>query len=932
MVRKLAAALLSVGVMVPGLVNALGLGEIKVRSALSEPLNADIEVLQARTLTPEEILVSLAGNAEFASQGIEKFPYLNDLRFEVEVRSGGKTFIHVTSRKPIKEPYVDFLIEVNWPQGRIVREMTMLLDPPVYKPAPAPVVKKASATSTSMRAAPSASPVKPVPASRTVSSGSEYGPTRSSDSLWAIAKRVQPSNRVSVHQTMLALQQMNTSAFVNGNINMLKRGEVLRIPDEQQILAIDARDAVRMVEEQTRAWRDRGTAARRDAPSAPAPVDTAGSSTRSAPVPVPAEEGKLVLVSSADGSGKGDSAQGGGGSSGGILRDKLAVAEEAADAAKLQTEELQAKVGDLVQMTEQTNAILKLKDDQIAALQARLSEMEAEMARIREERAAASQAAAAAPAAAPVESATQTTDTAPAVADSAATAVESPAVSAPVASTEVAPVDASATAQPEAAEPTPAPVDYNTATEPGVAVTDVQQAALLDSPVTPADSSATPETSVSLIDQISSSPLMLAGLGGGALALLAGLFFALRRNKPAPAPVRDARADIKLPPKPKAAKPAALSGTSTQAVPAAPAVESVPVAPVAEPTSASKDAFDSLSDNMFKQELTPVLGGSGSTETLSQTADVVGEADIYIAYGRFPQAVEMLERALTADASRLDVMLKLVEVAAESRDRELFDRYAPTLLATGDRAIAHKVSAFESQLPARELDLALDAVSDELSLDDAVIVPDTLSNELPPLEFDLGRPGEEAVSVAAAPAVVEDLPDLDFTPSQSAPVETLPDDAGDAGFEFDGGLESVAVETSTPVLPEMSDDVIELDFAGVEEEPPATVEPTTGAGVATSTDYAALDTGDLSFELEPAADVDAVDFAEAPVAAPAAYAVDDGDLQFSADGDEVATKLDLARAYIDMGDRDGARDILDEVLVEGSSSQKAEAKELLSRL
>ncbi|HVL00593.1 MAG TPA: hypothetical protein VM553_12315, partial [Dongiaceae bacterium] len=132
MVRKLAAALLGVGVLIPGLANALGLGEIKLNSALSEPLDAEIELVQVRELTGTEILPSLASSGDFESSGVERSQFLTDLKFEVTVNEKGKSFIRVRSTKPVKEPFLNFLVEVNWPAGRLLREYTLFLDPPIY--------------------------------------------------------------------------------------------------------------------------------------------------------------------------------------------------------------------------------------------------------------------------------------------------------------------------------------------------------------------------------------------------------------------------------------------------------------------------------------------------------------------------------------------------------------------------------------------------------------------------------------------------------------------------------------------------------------------------------------------------------------------------------------------------------------------------------
>ena len=132
MVRKLAAAMLGVGVFIPGLANALGLGEIKLNSALSEPLDAEIELVQVRELTSTEILPTLANENDFANSHIERYHFLTDLKFKVVVNEKGKSVIRISSSKPVKEPFLNFLVEVNWPAGRLLREYTLLLDPPVY--------------------------------------------------------------------------------------------------------------------------------------------------------------------------------------------------------------------------------------------------------------------------------------------------------------------------------------------------------------------------------------------------------------------------------------------------------------------------------------------------------------------------------------------------------------------------------------------------------------------------------------------------------------------------------------------------------------------------------------------------------------------------------------------------------------------------------
>ena len=136
---------------------ALGLGEIELNSALNEKLRAEIELLDAQGLQPTEIIVSLASAEDFERIGVERFFFLTNLRFEVEFGPSGLRAVQVSSAQPITEPYLNFLVEVLWPNGRLLKEYTLLLDPPTFSPAPAPSV-----------AAPSRSRAADAPAGRGV--------------------------------------------------------------------------------------------------------------------------------------------------------------------------------------------------------------------------------------------------------------------------------------------------------------------------------------------------------------------------------------------------------------------------------------------------------------------------------------------------------------------------------------------------------------------------------------------------------------------------------------------------------------------------------------------------------------------------------------------------------------------------------------------
>ena len=244
---------------------SLGLGELELESALNQRFQAEIELTNVRGLEIEEILPNLASQKDFDRIGVERGYILVDLRFKVLRKDDGKLFVVVTSSKPIVEPFLNFLVEVLWPNGRILREYTVLLDPPVFGDGIAEPIAETRVqerqVAAERRPAPDARsnvsqnaivqrsqvpPKKPVEsqadsAGRAASEGQinsqEYGVTGLGDTLWKIALKVRPNPSVTVQQTMLALKDANPDAFINNNINLLKAGHVLRIPDAEQIRA-----------------------------------------------------------------------------------------------------------------------------------------------------------------------------------------------------------------------------------------------------------------------------------------------------------------------------------------------------------------------------------------------------------------------------------------------------------------------------------------------------------------------------------------------------------------------------------------------------------------------------------------------------------------------------------------------------------------------
>ncbi|WP_122297126.1 type IV pilus assembly protein FimV, partial [Pseudomonas syringae group genomosp. 7] len=368
-VRKLVLAIAAASALSSGMAQALGLGELSVKSTLYQPLVAEIELTEAQGLNATQVVPSLATTADFAQAGVTRQAFLNDLTFTPVINASGKSVLRITSSKPVREPYVKFLVQVLWPNGRLLREYSLLLDPPKFSPeaaaaaaAPAPAAAPAQ-LATVAPSAEAPTPEAPAPADNATAlpppaadKPAQYV-TANNDTLWEIAAKVR--NGGTVQQTMLAIQALNPEAFIGGNINRLKKGQVLRLPTPQQTAALPQPQAVAEVSRQYSAWREgrrlpAGTrqvdATRRDrAGAAPSRVETSDN---------------LSLVSA---SGK-PAAKGAAGDS--DLGNKLAVAQEALDTTRRDNAELKSRMNDLQSQLDKLQRIIELKNGQLAKMQA----------------------------------------------------------------------------------------------------------------------------------------------------------------------------------------------------------------------------------------------------------------------------------------------------------------------------------------------------------------------------------------------------------------------------------------------------------------------------------------------------------------------------------------------------------------------------------
>ncbi|QWA27130.1 FimV/HubP family polar landmark protein [Pseudomonas sp. RC3H12] len=874
-IRKLVLAIAAASALSSGVANALGLGELTLKSAQNQPLDAEIELLDVRDLSAAEMAPSLASPEEFAKAGVAFPPYLEDLTFTPVINPNGKSVLRVTSSKALPEPVVKFLVQVMWPQGRLLRDYSVLLDQAQAQgsqPAPAGI-------------------------NPAVSAGSYT--TKRRDTLWQIAAR--NTNGGSIQQTMLAIQALNPDAFIGNNINQLKTGQVLRLPDQQQVQSIPQAQANREVAEQYAAWRE----GRRLGPRARQLDATRRGEAGAAPARI-AQGDNLRLV-----------APGGKGAAGEAkaLGDKLAMAQESLDTSRRDNDELKSRMVDLQSQLDKLQRLIELKNDQLARLEAQ-----------------------------------------------GAAAPQPPAASLPG---EPAPAQPAVNAQLTPAEPVVAPA-------PAAADTAPQDAA--------AEAPASEEPG--MLDQLLGNPLLLGLIAGSAFLVLLLLLLLLARKRKAQQEaekhLRMARAlaedgergpDLDLPPSSfEGLDVSAPSVTLSPAVVAASAAAAV----AAEKPAAPADVVAPAAD---------------------PRAALLAEVDESLARGRLNHAADLLEAAVASEPQRSDLRLKLMEVYARQGDQDAFVGQERKL-AVNDANQA-EVAALKERFPAMLGVAAVAAGAAGAAALAAELDEQYVQDLLQDKELELGESAPELVVepvVAAEPEsepVVEeadldsdfdlslgdDLPvddHLDLAGLEDLVVETPEAEAAPAVAETDADDDFEALLAQAQATPQNVDDLAEFDL-DVAEEPVASAD-SEEAPVDVAAELAAFEAipefdpiselelpedFDLSLSLDddsPAAknfaseldDVNAeLDKLSQNLDVPAAEPepqftaedaalepepLDDLDFDFFSGADEVATKLDLARAYIDMGDHQGARDILDEVVKDGDDSQRQEANEMLSRL
>ncbi|EDN70686.1 conserved hypothetical protein, secreted [Beggiatoa sp. PS] len=311
-IRKLTTGLALIALLFAPNIYAVGLSHIQVYSKLNQPLSAKINVLSVPKGKASALQVNLASASAFRRAGIERPYVLTKLRFSAIATGKTSAAIRISTQQPLKEPFINFLVEVSWPGGRILREYTALLDPPLYKPKLRTITAQSTrrtATNTSRRVSKKSTTSRrrtqntrrtnvkrssrpnrssrrtrtknrqPVRAPRPRGGGS-YTVSRN-DTLWRIANRTRPKG-VSLNQHMLNIYRSNSSAFIRGNKNLIKSGKVLRIPGWKKGTKFTSRQAVRTVQRQQPRRTSQAPKTRK---------------TTNAPKPEPTVEPRLLITS-----------------------------------------------------------------------------------------------------------------------------------------------------------------------------------------------------------------------------------------------------------------------------------------------------------------------------------------------------------------------------------------------------------------------------------------------------------------------------------------------------------------------------------------------------------------------------------------------------------------------------------------------------------
>ncbi|MES2581748.1 MAG: FimV/HubP family polar landmark protein [Pseudomonadota bacterium] len=841
---------------------------------MGEPLRAEIEVPDINAEEASSLKASVASPAAFTAAGLEYNAAMTTLQASLQRRADGRAYLRLSSDRPINDPFVDMIIEASWSSGRILRDYTMLFDPPVTR-------RQAQTTTTLPQTSSSASPNfvrQSPPAAEPPRSTSPLRPTaptaspkpaatapssddarrvvvKTGDTASKIAANAKPAG-VSLDQMLVALLRANPDAFVRSNINRIRAGAVMEVPSAEQALALSAAEATQTVVAQSK---DFNEFRRNLATNAPAAAVTAPTRKTSGAIDTKVEDKKTAAVTP----------------------DKLTLSK-----------------GSVQTKTDDAKIAKERAEKEAAARATELSKNISDLKKLGAASAAAPSAAAVAsqpkPALAP---------SVPAIAVAAPPPVPVAPPSTPVAPPPAAVVSAPASAAASASVAASAPVSSPVASAP-----------VVPKPAVPVPQ---PVEEPGFVDELLSNPWLPYG-AGGLLALLGGFaFWRNRQRKNSQSHMDSSFLESRL-------QPDSFFGAS------------------------GGQRVDTNNENSATGSS---MVYSASQLDAADDVDPVAEADVYLAYGRDLQAEEILREAVRTNPGRLAIHTKLLEIFAKRRDAKNFEATAthafqltgnnspdwtricemgmgfdpgnplyqpggaPTNDGTATQPIAAASSTFgNSTIPQPVRADAGDSVSGvdldldlDFSLDDE---PASVMGGLSQDNFSQAKV-EQTVKMPAAPGADAHAPmdmDMDFEMPADEPAPAPVYAA------------APAYEAPPSALPEISLSM-DLDDHTSEPQPLPEFNATAPAPVAAAAPPAdAKDSGMLEFDLGSLSlDLDGP-ASEQPTASD------------NLTEDPLETKLALADEFVSIGDEDGARALIEEVVAEATGEMRAKAQRALANL
>ncbi len=941
----------------PTVSNALSLGDIESTSSLNQPFKGRINLLSTSAAEAKSLRVKVASPEIFSRVGIDRPAFLNSIRFRTTVQNG-RPVILVSSNQPINEPFLNFLLEVSWPNGQLLKEYTVLLDPPVLmrpntaiasntagvraepraqgritRPAPQQrrVVRQqprrvVRAAAPVRRAAPRRAPVRraAAPVRRVAAAPriTNYR-VRRGDTLSKVAAKM-GYRGIRKDQMMMALFEKNRRAFSKSNINNLKSGALLKRPSLQEARAVNARTAKSQVLAQARSWKD----LKKNTQLAANTKVNKGND----PVASAAKQARLEVVGNKEAV-TGSSSQGVATSASIVaLKKQLTLANESLTSRFKENEELKSRVTELESLLRKKNRLITLKSQQLSQLQQNLSGG---------------------------VNPTSSTDAPVVVTENSMTAGAGQEQVAPTSVDAV--VNEGTDLQQQLAN--------ELSNEQGEIVRDDQGATGLVPDVATATESPFVEDTQSESTDIMGllgSPVAM-GIGGGSLlALLGGLWY-LRRRKSTDNEYEEF-SSIEID----------EGGLNDE--------------PVFEDAGyEDKSSIISGSEFIEQDEDTEMVDEEIIEESVevidSQQEDILQEADVYIVYGLHDQAESELKRAIEKEPHNLAYRHKLLENYKAAGDKEAFEKEAKEFMAidaddkdsfledvrewgaslmpnnklfdggliaagAGVAMVAGTASAITSEQTAETIEDGLEnfSLDDVLSSEETYIDPDKVDGVISDAEDTMIELDDD----------IEPITDI----SANMESEFEVDGSFEADEEYDIEEDGLDIENITDSLDLSIDEMEQSSIAGVEvgnnEDDEIGIESLLDDEL-NAFDVSVPDELDLGsdFEVESLSlDLDSEKLDKILPESTAYKSVskdsldgydDDAEDNLLAEFDDnlsfldldeddevieetqVDTKLDLAKAYIDMGDIDGARSTLEEVLQDGSDEQKRQAEELLQQ-